>query len=159
MSVADELLLLKDKDGLIHPATVVEWAREHPNSELHSRFNWDVDQAAYQFWLWQARTLISIHIVGENGERRTVSLMFDRTNGGGYRDLSEVMNTQELRRQAVVEAVTELQRWCERHKHLNEMRPVFEALNRVVARQHLLPDTKRQPQGTASAQEERGEAR
>lgn len=155
MSIADELLALKTKDGLIIPAAVVEWAQAHPASELHSRFNWDVQDAAYQYWLWQARCLISLHLVGQGGERRTVSLMIDRTNGGGYRDLGEVMNTRELRKQAVTEAATELQRWCDRHKHLDELKPIFNALKRIIEREHLLPpDTKRQPRGTVLAQEE-----
>ena len=159
MTVADELLRLKDKDGLIYPRVVVDWAKDHPDSELHSRFNWNVEEAAYERWLWQARTLISLHIVGDHGERRTVSLMFDRTHGGGYRDLDEVMNTKELRRQAVTEAVTELRRYCDRHSHLKELRPVFDALKRVIAKEHLLPDTKKQPAGTALAREQTGAAR
>lgn len=155
MSIADELLALKSGDGLIIPAKVVDWAQAHPDSELHSRFNWDVQDAAYQYWCWQARCLISLHIVGEHGERQTISLMFDRTNGGGYRDLGEVMNTKQLRQQAVIEAVVELQRFCDRHKYLAELKPVFAALERVIAKEHyLLPDTKRQPRGTALAKEE-----
>jgi hypothetical protein len=143
MTIADELLALRDKDdGKIYPRVVVDWARANPDSELHNHrfFNWNVEEAAYDRWVDQARKLIALYIVAETGERKTISLMIDRTNGGGYRDLDEVMTNAELRRRALMEAATELLRWCDRHQHFKEFRPVFRALDRVIEKENLSPE-------------------
>ena len=54
--VVDELKRLA-ADGDLTPRRVVEEAR-NPKSPLHGEFNWDVAEAAQQYWEWQARKLI-----------------------------------------------------------------------------------------------------
>jgi hypothetical protein len=46
-----------DEDGIIQPETVVATAAD-PSSPLHQHFTWDETEAAYQFRLVQARSLI-----------------------------------------------------------------------------------------------------
>jgi hypothetical protein len=55
--IAQELETLK-ADGELQPQAVVDYAKSHPNSELHKHFNWNVKEAANAYWLQQARYLI-----------------------------------------------------------------------------------------------------
>jgi len=48
---------LADANGYINPKLVIEAARD-PTSPIHSEFEWDVQAAAEEYWLDQARTLI-----------------------------------------------------------------------------------------------------
>ena len=147
MTVADELRALSDNQGLIHAPRVVEWAQLNPDSALYREFNWNVEKAAYDHWVWRARQLIALHIVSETGERRTISLAIDRKQGGGYRDLGEVITNEELRRAAVTQALAELQRWCNRNSHLErELGVLFRSIKRLA-----LKYTKKPPPGKRAA--------
>lgn len=130
--VGEEIVALRASDGRFYPEIIVAWARQNPGSELHQRFQWDVERAAHEHWLWQARQLIAIHVVDLAGDRMTVSLAIDRPRGGGYRDLNNVMSNAELRRMATEQALSELLRWADRHRHLRELQTVLRVIDRVA---------------------------
>lgn len=54
---ADYITSLADANGYISPSRVIEAARD-PKSPIHTDFEWDIQAAAEQYWLDQARTLI-----------------------------------------------------------------------------------------------------
>ena len=139
-----ELDSLITDDGRIFARSVVEFARANPNTELHARFQWNLEQAAYQHWLSTARRLISVYVSTEAGERRTISLTVDRLNGGGYRDRDEVLATAEMRRMAVEDALAEILRWRERNSHLApELGQIFSAIDRLTAPPPPAPPARR----------------
>lgn len=92
----------KNADGLLVPEEVVEAARKK-NSPLHRHFTWDEGEAARQWRIVEARSLIR-HIKqfeAEDGQEtplpKYVSLYPDRARkGGGYRETNEVVKNQEL---------------------------------------------------------------
>lgn len=131
--VGREIVALTGKDGLLHAETVVDWAQAHPQSALHAEFDWDDKSAARTQRIETARRLIAIHVVTPSGQRQTVSLMRERTEGGGYRNLEDVMSSAELRREALAQALNEVSRWCDRHDHFPELRPIARAVSRVIA--------------------------
>lgn len=47
------------KEDLITADAVVEWARTHPSSDLHSKFEWDDTKAGHGYRIQQARILIT----------------------------------------------------------------------------------------------------
>jgi hypothetical protein len=130
--VGQEIVALTATDGSIYPNVVVDWAQANPESELHRHFKWDINKAAREHWLWQARQLIAIHVVDLRRDRMTISLQIDRGRGGGYRHLGNVLSNAELRRQACEQAIGELHRWAERHRHLSELQGIFRAVDRVA---------------------------
>ena len=133
-AVRRELEALIGDDGRIYARQVVEFARLNTDSELHNRFQWDLEQAAYLHWLSTARRLIAVFITSEAGERTTISLSVDRINGGGYRDRNEVLSTAAMRRMATEDALAEIQRWRERNSHLvPELASIFAAVDRATA--------------------------
>lgn len=135
-SISSELLKLKDDDGKINPAAVVKWARRNTRSHLHAVLNWDDADAGEKYRIWQVRSLISVHIVDNDGGRRFVSLSIDRQEGG-YRPIGEVMERVDLRQVMLDDALNELNRVQARYKHLTELSEVWVATHRVDARRKV----------------------
>lgn len=122
-SVIGELLAIKGRsqDGMLHPAEVVEWAGGHPKSALYSKFEWDDSRAGREWRLQQARQLIRIHVVSEDGTPKLVNLRIDRSKGGGYREVRDVMDSEELRTAMLSDCVSDLRRVQSRYAQINDM--------------------------------------
>lgn len=131
MSIEQEIVDLTDADGFIKPHRVVAWAKDNPTSELHGKFEWDDARAAESYRLDQARRLIAIHVLSDDGTRATISLVQDRSPDGGYRHLGAVISNSDLRMMALRQAMREFRRWEARYKHLIELARVFDAAKEV----------------------------
>lgn len=140
MSVQSELWALEDADGMIDAHVVVEWAQANPASELYQRFDWVDKEAGPKWRLHQARQLIARFVVEPvTAHRLTVSLKIDRSEGGGYRALQDVVANGDLRAHAVNDALSEIDRWRVRFSHLNELRPLFAMIEQVMTERMLAP--------------------
>ena len=133
MTIETELVALTDDEGFIKPRTVVEWARNNPDSEVWKHLEWDDAKAAEAHRIDQARRLIVIHVRSEEGERATISLVQDRNSNGGYRHMGAVMSNAQLRLMALRQALRELRRFEQRYRHLQELGRIFEETARVEA--------------------------
>jgi Lon protease-like protein len=129
--IGTELLKLKDKDGKISAAGAVAWAAKNKQSHLYGALEWDDALAGHAHRVWQVRSLIAIHIVDTEGARRFVSLSIDRGEGG-YRQISDVMSSADLRKIMIEDALGELQRMERKYKHLQELEVVWAARDRVA---------------------------
>lgn len=137
-----ELERLREQNGgeLVQPEQVLEFARRNRRSALHAEFEWDDTEAAHQFRLEQARRIIRLNInvlETPNGNVTVpmyVSLVSDRKAGGGYRTLESVMSSEELREQLLRQALDEFDRVRRKYQTLQELAPVFTALDRVARR-------------------------
>jgi hypothetical protein len=138
MTIRDELLALRDGNELLTAEMVVEWARTHPDSDLHNApqfHGWDIKRSAHQAWIAGARQLIAIHIRTEEGVRELVSLSIDRSRkGGGYRFVSDVLRDKRLHDVMLADALKELERVQFKYQQLNELKPVWKATERVRQR-------------------------
>lgn len=132
MTIRDELLNLKNADGLIIPEEVLQWARRHPRSALHQAINWDVEYNLNAYLLLQIRNLITLNIRNEEREPAMISLSIDRAEaGGGYREISDVVAVPQLRRVMLKDALHELELLQRRFAELVELEPIWEAADRV----------------------------
>jgi hypothetical protein len=147
MTIASELLALRDDEGLIHAAGAVEWARVNRDSALYGALDWDDAHAAHQYRVEQVRRLIRVHIVNEDGHRTAISLVFDRPQGGGYRSTEDVMRNAQMRQSALDDALAELERFQQRYAYLTELAGVFEAAEQARTKRRRRPA----PEGRASA--------
>lgn len=116
------------------PAKVIEAARPE-SSPLHSYFCWDDTKAAHQFRLSQARDLLaSIDVVYEGSADPVplfVSLASDRKAGGGYREINDVMSSDELRDEMLQTALKDIEAIQFRYKRLKEFSRVFAEFEKV----------------------------
>lgn len=136
-AIQAELQSISDQNGgVLLPAAVVEFAK-NPDTQLHGQFEWDDSEAARQYRLEQARRIIrvSVVVVGERSEnvRAFVSLKKDRYDGGGYRPMTVVLSSEELHAQMLSDALSELQAIKAKHRRLQELRPVFDAIDTVAS--------------------------
>src|SRR3990167_8888663 len=89
-----------DPNGVLRPESLVEVARD-PAHPFHNRFTWTDSEAAAKFRIIEARLLITQLRVVLSPLKITVraltSLDVDRTSGGGYRWMDDVMADSRLR--------------------------------------------------------------
>lgn len=139
MTIKDELLSLRGDAEVLQAQEVVEWAKSHPESALHSApefCGWNVKKSAYEHWLQGARRLIAIHIVSEDGQRQFVSLSIDRSRpGGGYRDKDDVIRDKSLHAIMLADALRDLTRVQNNYDRLSELKPVWKEADKVRRRQ------------------------
>lgn len=135
MTIRDELLALTDpQTEMIYADSVVAWAERNPDSELHDKFEWDDQKAAHAHRLDQARHLISLHVVySGTGRRASVSLITDRPAGGGYREVTPVLNNARMRAVLLRQILDEVARVIDRYPQLNELDPLLAILQRTRA--------------------------
>lgn len=131
-----ELLALKKSsgDGMLHAEKIVTWARAHRRSALHSQFEWDDTKAAREHRIWQARRLIHLVIVSEESTPQLVSLSIDRTKGGGYRDISDVVKSRKLSEIMLLDAVRDLERVQARFGRVRQLTSMWKEFDLVRAR-------------------------
>lgn len=129
--------------GLLRPVDVVEAARAE-KSPLHAYFDWNDSEAASKWRLVQARTLIrevQVQLVPNPKAgfvRAFVSLTPDRQEcGGGYGAIAEVLSSEEHARQLIVDALAELNVVRTKYQQLQQLRPVFDAIDRVESEQGM----------------------
>lgn len=137
MTVTEELEAIRQEaGGILRAEDVVEYAKA-PETALHGRFQWDDTEAARQYRIWQAREIIRVEVtVLPNTTKETrayVSMLSDRGEGGGYRDIYSVMHDPEMRSALLVQALAELNRLRVKYRLLKELAPVFEAMDKVPA--------------------------
>jgi hypothetical protein len=93
--------------GRLTPSDVVRDARD-PKSPLHSQFEWDKTKAAQQYWLDQARKLITSVYVKVNTEHSRVSVPFyirdpaARSSEQGYVSVNRLRTQPEMAREAIL---------------------------------------------------------
>ncbi len=128
--------IAEDHGGIVKPEVVVEAARD-TESPLHSQFEWDDSEAAHRYRLWQARALInSVEVITPNRQRHQmfVSVTTDRSEaGGGYRLLRDVMSSDDLRTQLLLDAKKEMIHFKSKYQQLGELSKVFEAMDESAA--------------------------
>lgn len=133
-ALAAELVALQNEAGLIQPKVVVAWARRHRNSRLHAELEWDDEVAGEKYREQQVRSLIAVHIVGEHNVRRFISLSLDRVEGGGYRELKDIVQVPNLRECMLEDALHELERMQLKYGRLKELEKIWDAAATVRRR-------------------------
>lgn len=136
-AIRDELDRIATRHrGVLKPEDVVEAAQD-PKSPLHDRFCWDDTKAAYEYRLWQARTLIRITVTVVDDSNKTpdrvwVSLKADRAQEkGGYRKLVTVLSDARLREELLEEALAEMVYFQEKYQRLHELADVFRVMKKT----------------------------
>lgn len=136
--ILDELRkIAKRHHGLLRVEHVIEEARDR-GSPLHEQFTWDNKKAAHEYRLWQARELIGqywvVEAVSNEPIRMLLSLTNDRMGRTGYRFSADVLADPARRNEWLAMALADLQGWRRTYGALTELRPVFTAIARVIAK-------------------------
>jgi len=154
MTILEELeIIRKQHDGILYPRDVVEYAK-NPDTNLHSRFDWNDSSAAENYRLWQARKIIKVNVTILPREEKSfntyVSLKQDRyaPSGedeelhGGYRSMVDVLSVTALRKTLLEEALDEHDFWEKKYQTVVELAEIFAAAKTVKQKQRLLTPEK-----------------
>lgn len=120
-----------DPDNKAHTDAIIKFAQTNKNSTLHGEFQWDVKKAAYAHWQQTAMQLIRLHVRTEEGKPQLISLSIDRTQGGGYRAISDVVKSRKLTQVMLDDALQELERVQTKYAHLKALAGVWTAVDKV----------------------------
>ena len=130
---------LNDANGGLTSEIVVKAARAK-RSPMHNAFTWDDADAARQYRLRQASSLIRA-IVVESPERPVVRKFVNVTVADGegesqrhYMSLDAALSDPECRGQVLMDAKCELSAFRRKYANLKEVAEVIEVINRVVER-------------------------
>lgn len=135
----NELARIYGRDGVLHPATVIDEAR-NKKSPLHAQFTWDDSKAAAAHRMNEARNLIRVAVkvipaISNQPVRQYVSISTMRKTGtGSYLATVDVVSDDDKRAQALADAVKTLQQLERRFGYLSELGPVWDALAPLVRR-------------------------
>lgn len=135
-NILDELKAIEERDGILRPQAVVEFARD-PGTALHTQFEWNDGKAGEQYRVWQARQLIRVQVTYLGQEQTEapafISLVVDRYSEGGYRSIAHVLTDEELRDKMLADAKRDLETFRRKYQGLVELTRVFKELDRVFA--------------------------
>lgn len=137
MSVQEELeRIRKHNCGLLRPEDVVRAAKPK-SSPLHDRFDWNDGTAAHSWRLEQARHIIRVFVQiidtseGSAESRMFVALSSDKSSGGGYRVLTDILGDSSLRKALLQDAYEDMRRFTQKYSALKELAAVFNAMDKA----------------------------
>lgn len=133
-----ESLGAKHVGNICPPETFIAAARSK-KSPLHPLLTWDVNAAAEKCWVQEARDIIrSIMYVDDATGARLPAfyhIQFRKHEGArvenGYSSIAYVEAHEDYRQQALTEALRYLTGFKRRYQHLEQLSPVFEAIEQV----------------------------
>lgn len=125
--------LQKSRNEPLEPSTIVDAARDEA-SPLHPHFEWDDSVAAEHHRADQARELVrslTVDISRSNLEKREVRAFVNVEVGPerGYISTATAMSSEDLRKQVLARAFSELESWRARHAELSELARIFSAID------------------------------
>jgi hypothetical protein len=139
-AVRDELeALAAQHDDRLTPELVVETARRHPGSALHQCFTWDVEHAAYERWIDQARELIRRVRVEIQTEERTYTVSAYLRDPGvepskqGYVSIRVLQREPEQARLTILHEFAMAESYLQRARDLAAALQVAKATDRALA--------------------------
>lgn len=128
--VSHELRSILKEDGVLTAHAVVDRARD-PESPLHPLFDWDNDQAAEKYRLWQARQVIgSQKVTIQNREVKeyyNLRIVEEGELGNSYTTIEQVLSDDMLYKQALGIALRDLEGWKQKYENLRDLEGVVSA--------------------------------
>lgn len=119
----------KEHGGMLRPEDVVDAAKDE-DSVLHAYFQWDQDEAAYQYQLWQARQLISrvtVELVeGQKTQKYyNVQVVVQKEKVNGYFNVETIMSDEAMYNQVLQRALGELEYWKLKYEKIEELHGII----------------------------------
>lgn len=131
-------LVAQDNGGKLKPGDAVEFARNNPNSALHSCVTWKDGEAAEKWRLHQMRNIINVTyqfiLVGEKEHHYKAFWSFRKDRklpGGGYTPV--VMTQKQMREQMLEEAMLDLEVFEAKYSALKELVDEISSIRRRYA--------------------------
>lgn len=130
--IAGEVCSALESEGRLTAKTLVDVNRPE-DAPLHNAFEWDNDEAAERWREQQARNIIhSIVVVDETQESEPVRAFFNIVaTAPEYESIGAIVKTEDKYRALMATALRELKAFQKKYSQLEELSPVFEAIEKV----------------------------
>ena len=135
--------LAQENGGVCPPAALVDASRPQ-DAPTHKLFTWDDDAAAEAWRRQEARNVVRcLRVVSEGSKAKPSAFLHVNIVSGdgpkeGYAPFATVVADDGMRDQALKEALSYLNGFRRRYRHLQELSPVLDAIEQVarVAGEH-----------------------
>ena len=111
------------------PQGLVDYAAEHPDSEVYKCFTWDDEKAANLYRLTEARQVIRHLVFTEEDGTTPTKIRVIQRSSDRYEPIKTIMRDVDEYQRLLDRAYAELQSFKERYKNLVELEEVFEAID------------------------------
>lgn len=115
----------KEKGGEVQARDLVEFAKNNPDSHLYQCFTHDVHEAAYKYWLVEARYVIRHLKIEYVRPDATIQVRRSYHIQGAYRNTEAVFKDRDLREELVKTIFKRLMSIREEYAHVSELADVF----------------------------------
>lgn len=141
--VHEEGMTIYKECGNIEGQTIVNWAREHKDSEYYKGLEWDDSIAGENYRVIQARQITSNVIVQDLKDENTNSLSVDSTipvntrafynvtRGDGYEPVEVIMKDEDKYESLKQEAYKKFLELKKSYQFIVELKPIFDAIDKV----------------------------
>lgn len=119
-----------EDEGKIDPASVVERSKPE-EAPLHHCFEWNDEIAAGKYREQQARTLIANVVVSEQPTEQSYTRAFVHVENE-YQPLYVVLESPHKAQELLESALRELRTFERKYRELEELVPVFQAIEKVA---------------------------
>lgn len=117
------------------PTQIVEYAREHKDSELYKCFDWDDTVAAEKWRLQQARTVVCNIVyeeVSKDNQVQNIRVIQHVPELEAYKPVSLIIRNKTEYESLLERACAELRAFKERYKMLTELEQIMERIDAIA---------------------------
>lgn len=113
------------------PQNIVDYAEEHPDSELHKCFTWDDSKAANEWRKQEARQVVRLLVFADDETKQPTQIRVLQKATDAYEPVKTIVRNNDEYAKLLARAKAELKAFRERYKQINELEKVLEAIDEL----------------------------
>lgn len=117
--------------GTKSPQNIVDYAEEHPDSELHKCFTWDDTKAANEWRKAEARQVVRLLVFADDETKQPTQIRVLQKATDAYEPVKTIVRNNDEYAKLLARAKAELKAFRERYKQINELEKVLEAIDEL----------------------------
>lgn len=114
------------------PQNIVDYAADHPESELHKCFTWDDTKAANEWRKYEARQVVRLLVFKDESEGEPTKVRVLQKTDEAYKPVTQIVRNEDEYKELLKRAKAELASFRERYKTLVELETVLEAIEALL---------------------------
>lgn len=113
------------------PQNVVDYAAEHPDSELYKCFTWDDTKAANEWRKAEARQVMRTLVYQDDEKEDVPVIRVLQKTEESYKPVKEIVRNKDEYKELLQRAKAELKAFRERYKALTELEEILELIDEL----------------------------
>lgn len=114
------------------PQNLVDYAAEHPDSELYKCFTWDDSKAANEWRKYEARQVMCQLVYKDDNEEEPMKVRVLQRASESYLPVKEIIRNEDEYKLLLNKAKAELASFKERYKTLVELEEILALIDTVL---------------------------